>query len=68
MRAAGLALTLNVVPHRDNIDHVAAIVARAEEVDAQRLELANALVESLRARAAASPPPLIPRGRLVHRP
>jgi pyrroloquinoline quinone biosynthesis protein E len=37
----GLALTLNVVLHRDNIDHVAALIGLAEEVGAERLELAH---------------------------
>ncbi len=42
VRATGLPLTINVVLHRDNIDQLDAIVALAERVDAQRLELANA--------------------------
>jgi pyrroloquinoline quinone biosynthesis protein E len=37
----GLPLTLNVVLHRANLDHVDAIVAMAERVGADRLELAN---------------------------
>ena len=47
MRAAGwikelgLALTLNVVLHRSNLDHVEDIVAMAERLGADRLELAN---------------------------
>ena len=37
----GMPLTLNVVLHRDNLDHVAEIVALAEQLKADRLELAN---------------------------
>jgi pyrroloquinoline quinone biosynthesis protein E len=40
-RELGLPLTLNVVLHRHNLDHVAAIIALARELDADRLELAN---------------------------
>jgi pyrroloquinoline quinone biosynthesis protein E len=40
-RALNLPLTVNVVLHRENLDHIDAIIALAEEVDAQRLELAN---------------------------
>jgi pyrroloquinoline quinone biosynthesis protein E len=36
-----LPLTLNVVLHRGNLDHVDAIVAMAERLGANRLELAN---------------------------
>ncbi len=39
--AAGLALTINVVLHRHNLDHVAALIALARELDADRLELAH---------------------------
>jgi pyrroloquinoline quinone biosynthesis protein E len=42
VREAGLALTLNVVLHRRNLDRVAEIVALARELDADRLELAHA--------------------------
>lgn len=41
VKALGLPLTLNVVLHRENLDHVAQIVALAEELEADRLELAN---------------------------
>jgi pyrroloquinoline quinone biosynthesis protein E len=41
VRAAGLALTVNVVLHRRNLDRVAEIVALARELDADRLELAH---------------------------
>ena len=37
----GLPLTLNVVLHRDNLDHVPQVIALAESLDADRLELAN---------------------------
>jgi len=37
----GLALTLNAVLHRQNFDELEAIVALAEELEADRLELAN---------------------------
>jgi pyrroloquinoline quinone biosynthesis protein E len=40
-RALGLPLTLNVVLHRGNIDRVSAFVALAEQIGAERLELAN---------------------------
>jgi pyrroloquinoline quinone biosynthesis protein E len=41
VRAAGFPLTVNVVLHRDNIDRLAEIIALAEELEAERLELAN---------------------------
>ena len=41
VRALGLPLTVNVVLHRENLGHIDDIIALAEEVDAQRLELAN---------------------------
>ncbi len=41
VKAAGLPLTLNVVLHRDNLDDVPAILALAERLGADRLELAN---------------------------
>jgi PqqA peptide cyclase len=37
----GLPLTLNVVLHRDNVGHVAALAELAERMGADRLELAN---------------------------
>ena len=36
-----LPLTMNVVLHRNNLDHVASLVALAERIGADRLELAN---------------------------
>ncbi|XXT58777.1 pyrroloquinoline quinone biosynthesis protein PqqE [Sorangium sp. So ce590] len=41
VKAEGLPLTVNVVLHRENIEHVPAIVALAERLGADRLELAN---------------------------
>jgi pyrroloquinoline quinone biosynthesis protein E len=41
VKELGLPLTLNVVLHRENLDRVAEIVALAEELSADRLELAN---------------------------
>ena len=40
-KALGFPLTLNVVLHRRNIDQIAAILELAEELAADRLELAN---------------------------
>jgi len=42
VKARGLPLTLNVVLHRDNVDRVGAMIALAERLGADRLELANA--------------------------
>ena len=41
VKALGMPMTLNVVLHRDNLDHVADLVALAESMGADRLELAN---------------------------
>ena len=41
VKAAGLPLTVNVVLHRDNLDRVPEIIALAERLGADRLELAN---------------------------
>jgi pyrroloquinoline quinone biosynthesis protein E len=41
VRELGLSLTLNLVLHRGNLDRVAAAIALAEELAADRLELAN---------------------------
>jgi pyrroloquinoline quinone biosynthesis protein E len=41
VKALGLPLTMNVVLHRANLDEVDELVALAEEVGADRLELAN---------------------------
>src|SRR5689334_6248953 len=40
-RELGFPLAVNVVLHRENIGHLEAMIALAEELDAQRLELAN---------------------------
>ncbi len=40
-KAAGLSLTVNVVLHRQNLDRIEAIIVLAEELGAERLELAN---------------------------
>jgi pyrroloquinoline quinone biosynthesis protein E len=56
-RRQGMALTLNVVLHRHNLDRVAGLVALARELDADRLELAHVQYEgwALRNRAALLP-------------
>lgn len=56
-RRLGLALTLNVVLHRHNLASVAALIALARELDADRLELANAQYDgfALRNRDALLP-------------
>jgi pyrroloquinoline quinone biosynthesis protein E len=41
VKELGLPLTVNVVLHRDNLDETEAIIALAEELHADRLELAN---------------------------
>ena len=41
VKAAGLPLTLNVVLHRQNLDRIDRFIALAEELRADRLELAN---------------------------
>ena len=41
IRAAGLPLTMNAVVHRQNLDHLAEIIALAERIDASRLEVAH---------------------------
>jgi pyrroloquinoline quinone biosynthesis protein E len=41
VKSLGFPLTLNVVLHRDNLDRVADVIALAEELSADRLELAN---------------------------
>jgi pyrroloquinoline quinone biosynthesis protein E len=59
VKALGLPLTLNMVLHRSNIDHVAEAVALAERMGAERLELANTqyLGWALPNRAALMPSP-----------
>lgn len=41
VKELGMPLTLNIVLHRENLDHVAEIIALAERLQADRLELAN---------------------------
>jgi pyrroloquinoline quinone biosynthesis protein E len=41
VKELGMPLTLNVVLHRDNLDRVAEMIALAERLKADRLELAN---------------------------
>ena len=41
IKSLGFPLTINTVLHRDNLDHVADVIAMAEELSADRLELAN---------------------------
>jgi pyrroloquinoline quinone biosynthesis protein E len=41
VKELGFPLTLNTVLHRENLDHVAEVVALAERLGADRLELAN---------------------------
>ncbi len=57
VRRLGLALTLNVVLHRHNLANVGALIALARELDADRLELANAQYDgfALRNRDALLP-------------
>ena len=56
-RELGLALTLNCVLHRHNIDRVLDLIALARRLDADRLELANTQYHgwALRNRAALMP-------------
>jgi pyrroloquinoline quinone biosynthesis protein E len=42
VKELGFPLTLNTVMHRDNLDRVAEVIALAERLQADRLELANA--------------------------
>ncbi len=42
VKELGLPLTLNTVLHRDNLDRIAEVIALAESLAADRLELANA--------------------------
>ena len=41
VKELGLPLTVNTVLHRDNLDGIAEVIALAESLDADRLELAN---------------------------
>jgi pyrroloquinoline quinone biosynthesis protein E len=57
VKAMGFPLTLNVVLHRHNLDQMAELLALAEELQADRLELANTQYYgwALRNRAALLP-------------
>jgi pyrroloquinoline quinone biosynthesis protein E len=59
VKELGLPLTLNTVLHRDNLDHVEEVIALAESLAADRLELANTqyLGWALVNRAALLPTP-----------
>ncbi len=65
VKALGMPLTLNVVLHRDNLDHVAELIALAESMGADRLELANTqyLGWALVNRRALLPSPRAARAR-----
>jgi pyrroloquinoline quinone biosynthesis protein E len=41
VKELGFPLTLNTVLHRENLDHIEAVIAMAERLGADRLELAN---------------------------
>jgi pyrroloquinoline quinone biosynthesis protein E len=64
LRALGLAFTLNVVLHRRNADHVPALVALAEELGADRLELATV---QLHGRAFVNRATLLPTRAQIER-
>jgi len=53
----GFSLTINVVLHRQNLDRIEAIISMAEELGAERLELANSQYNgwALKNRAALLP-------------
>jgi PqqA peptide cyclase len=57
VKELGLPLTLNTVLHRDNLDRIGAVIALAESLAADRLELANTqyLGWALQNRAALLP-------------
>jgi len=52
VKEVGLPLTTNVVLHRWNLDHVSEIIALAEELKSDRLELANTQYAGWRSRTA----------------
>ena len=41
IREAGLPLTLNIVVHRQNLDHLGALIDLGAELDAERVEIAH---------------------------
>ena len=68
VKELGFPLTLNTVLHRENLDHVGEVIALAEELHADRLELANTqyLGWALANRRALIPPrALIEEARVV---
>ena len=68
VKALGLPLTVNVVLHRANLDRVEAVVAMAERLGADRLELANVQLVSWALENAAALLPTraqIDRARVV---
>jgi pyrroloquinoline quinone biosynthesis protein E len=62
IRAAGMALTINVVLHRGNVTEIAALADLAARLDADRLELAHAQYYGWALRNRAS---LLPTARQV---
>jgi PqqA peptide cyclase len=62
IKEMGLPLTLNVVVHRANLDRIEAIVALAERLGADRLELANVQLVSWAYQNVAS---LLPTGAQI---
>jgi pyrroloquinoline quinone biosynthesis protein E len=64
VKELGLPLTLNVVLHRANLDHVDAIVALAERLGADRLELANVQMVTWALQNASA---LLPARRQIER-
>jgi len=64
VKELGLPLTVNVVLHRANLDGVAAVVAMAERLGADRLELANVQLVSW---ALENAPALLPTRAQIER-
>lgn len=64
VRERGLPLILNVVLHRENLAHVPAMIALARDLDAERLELANAQYHGV---ALANRAGLMPRREQLQR-
>jgi pyrroloquinoline quinone biosynthesis protein E len=70
VKELGLPLTLNTVLHRDNLDRIGEVIALAESLAADRLELANTqyLGWALQNRAALLPTPdQLDRARAIAR-
>jgi pyrroloquinoline quinone biosynthesis protein E len=64
VKELGLPLTVNVVLHRENLDRVEAIIALAERLGADRLELANVQLVSW---ALENAPALLPTRSQIER-